>query len=148
LIFDYPTQAGSISTALTYSYNNGDWNQGKFLCTTETTEFGLGWADNGTDQLTVMYTYYGDSTLDGSVNVTDLNDVLSNYNKSGQTWRQGDFNYDGSVNVTDLNYVLSNYNKSLPASTAAVPEPSTLLLMVLGLAGLLAWRRVRACTHR
>ena len=61
-----------------------------------------------------MYTLYGDSNLDGSVNGTDLNAVLSYYNQSSQSLgNHGDFNYDGSVNGTDLNTVLSNYNQSL-----------------------------------
>ena len=58
------------------------------------------------------------------------------------TWAQGDFNGDGTVNGADLNTVLSNYNQSAGV-TAAVPEPSTLLLAAAGLVGLLAyaWRK-------
>ena len=98
--------------------------------------------NSATDIVTVLNTLYGDANVDGSVNGTDLNAVLSYYNQSGQAWANGDFNFDGSVNGTDLNTVLSNYNQSVSyASTAAVPEPSTLLLMVLGLVGLLAWRK-------
>ena len=104
--------------------------------------------NTATDTVTVLNTLFGDSNVDGSVNGTDLNAVLSYYNQSGQAWATGDFNFDGSVNGTDLNTVLSNYNQSLSSSTAAVPEPSTLLLMVLGLVGLLAARRMRACTHQ
>jgi probable HAF family extracellular repeat protein len=82
----------------------------------------------------------GDANLDGSVNGTDLNTVLSNYNGTAMNWSQGDFNYDGTVNGADLNTVLSNYNQSIALSGvgAAVPEPSTLLLTVTGLAALLA----------
>ena len=102
----------------------------------------LGWTDtvdgSGHNLLTVMYTLCGDADLNGIVNGADLNFVLSNYNKTGMTWSQGDFNYDGTVNGVDLNTVLSNYNKSVSVG-AAVPEPSTLLLAVAGLAGLLAY---------
>ena len=88
----------------------------------------------------------GDANSDGSVNGTDLNTVLSNYGMtSGATWAMGDFNGDGTVNGTDLNIVLSNYGSSFAGVTAAVPEPSTLLLAATGLLGLLAyaWRKNR-----
>jgi alpha-L-fucosidase len=88
---------------------------------------------------------YGDTNGDDTVNGTDLNTVLSNYNQTGMNWAHGDFNGDGSVNGSDLNTVLSNYNQSL-STGAAVPEPSTMLLAATGLFGLLAsaWRRRRA----
>ena len=102
---------------------------------------GLGWMDNGSN-VSVMYTLYGDTDLNGTVNGGDLNTVLSNFNQTGMTWAQGDFNYDGTVNGTDLNTVLSNFDQHLSV-TGAVPEPSSLLLSAAGLAGLLAyaWRK-------
>jgi hypothetical protein len=87
----------------------------------------------------------GDANSDGSVDGSDLNTVLSNYGTtSGANWATGDFNGDGSVDGSDLNTVLSNYGTSSHA-TAAVPEPSTLLLAAAGLVGLLAyaWRKRR-----
>jgi hypothetical protein len=86
----------------------------------------------------------GDASLDGAVNGADLNTVLSNYNQTGMTWVQGDFNYDGTVNGADLNMVLSNYNQHVGVG-AAVPEPSTLALLGIGVSGLFtfAWRRRR-----
>jgi autotransporter-associated beta strand protein len=103
----------------------------------------LGWLDDTASlKVDIMFTLYGDSNLDGTVNGADLNTVLSNYNLTHMHWSQGDFNYDGTVNGTDLNMVLSNYNQSLGLG-AAVPEPSTLLLTAAGLMGLLAyaWRK-------
>jgi hypothetical protein len=82
----------------------------------------------------------GDANGNGTVDGADLNTVLSNYNLPGMTWAQGDFNGDGTVNGTDLNIVLSNYNQSAGA-TAAVPEPSTLVLLLTALA-------IVACTWR
>jgi fibronectin-binding autotransporter adhesin len=81
----------------------------------------------------------GDANADGTVDGTDLNTVLSNYNlATGMDWWHGDCNLDGSVDGTDLNNVLSNYNQ-VASVGAAVPEPSTLLLAAAGLAGLLAY---------
>ena len=157
---------------LTYSYNAAGPNHfdiGQFRSTTADGAHGLGWADNGSE-VKVAYTFYGDSTLDGTVDISDLGDVLANYNKTGMTWSQGDYNYDGTVNNLDLGSILTNYNKSLPApgisgmsyggldaqaigmltaagfSVGVVPEPSTLVLLAAGLLGLVcyAWRRRRS----
>jgi len=48
----------------------------------------------------------------GTVNVTDLNNLLQNYNKTGSGLK-GDIDNNGIVNVTDLNTLLQNYNKTL-----------------------------------
>ncbi len=91
-------------------------------------------------KITVESTLYGDANLDNVVDGNDLGDVLANFNKTGG-WNQGDFNYDGNINGADLGVVLANFNKSVSALNA-VPEPSTLLLTFVGLAGPLAyaWR--------
>jgi autotransporter-associated beta strand protein len=138
IVFDYPSQAATILPLITTSYNGGLWNTGKFKNTTQNATHGLGWADDGSSKVTVMYTLYGDSDLDGSVNGTDLNTVLSNYNLAG-AWSQGDFDYSGTVDGADLNIVLSNYNQSLSMTGPAVPEPGTLGMLALGAAGILAW---------
>lgn len=119
------------------------------LSAAKTLEFCLASSDNGDfgmntpayfalDNLTFLLE--GDANGDDSVNGTDLNTVLSNYNDSGMDWIDGDFNGDGSVNGTDLNAVLSNYNQSVSATTS-VPEPSTLALMAAGVLAMLSWRR-------
>ena len=65
----------------------------------------------------------GDINRDGSINVTDLNEVwdAANFNKnvSAATNKLTDINGDGSVNVTDLNVIwdAANFNKGLSACT-------------------------------
>jgi hypothetical protein len=121
------------STTATLKFNATNWASGR---------------DNGAYLDSVSVTYHvadllsGDANGDGTVDGTDLNTVLSNYNSIGMTWAQGDFNADGTVDGADLNTVLSNYNQ-ISGVGAAVPEPSTLLLAAAGLLGLLvyAWRK-------
>jgi hypothetical protein len=55
----------------------------------------------------------GDTNLDGSVNIVDLNTLLAHYGQTtGQTWATGDFDADGAVNANDLNLLLANYGKT------------------------------------
>ena len=73
--------------------------------------------------------------------------MLSNYNQTGATWAMGDFDGNGTVNGADLDVVLSNYNQSLSASSAAVPEPATLLLLAAGLLSLLVYALRKQAKH-
>jgi hypothetical protein len=57
--------------------------------------------------------YAGDTNLDGSVNIIDLNTLLAHYGQTtGQTWATGDFDGDGAVDANDLNLLLANYGKT------------------------------------
>ena len=88
----------------------------------------------------------GDANGDGKVNGVDLDAVLSNYNRTGMDWAHGDFNGDGVVNGLDLDVLLSNYNQT-SSSAAAVPEPSSLVLLGVLAVGLLARARRQFCNR-
>ncbi|MCA9310978.1 MAG: hypothetical protein KDA21_07220 [Phycisphaerales bacterium] len=51
----------------------------------------------------------GDTNGDQSVNFTDLNEVLNNWNATVTPGTMGDVTGDGIVNFTDLNEVLANW---------------------------------------
>ena len=71
----------------------------------------------------------GDANEDGSVDVSDLGILATNYGTTtGMGWGQGDFNEDGAVDVSDLGVLATNYGTST-AATSAVPEPSVLMLL-------------------
>lgn len=84
----------------------------------------------------------GDVNGDGVVNTLDLNIIVGNWQKTGETFSQGDLNDDGVVNTLDLNQVIGNWQKTYSASVIAVPEPTSLCL--LGLGGLAVLRRRRS----
>ena len=52
----------------------------------------------------------GDTNGDSTVDFTDLNAILSNWNMTVAPSTMGDTNGDGTVDFTDLNEVLSNWN--------------------------------------
>ena len=83
----------------------------------------------------------GDADCNGQVDVSDLGILATNYGDDrGLGWEDGDFNADGVVNVSDLGILATNYGNGTTAQ--AVPEPSTLSLLLLG-AIALVWRRRR-----
>jgi autotransporter-associated beta strand protein len=147
IVFDYAgsSPATTIANLLAASYDGRLWDTGQFRCATADGSHGLGWADDGSGQVTVMYTVYGDANLDGRVDQADMSLLMANYNHTGAGWSQGDFNYDGRVDGGDFNIVLSSFYQSVAISAAAsVPEPgSAVLAAVAGLCLLAGARRQR-----
>jgi autotransporter-associated beta strand protein len=166
LVFDYTAGAdhtslvNTIKSDLTASHAS-NFATGQLRDTTAaTTGLTLGWVDQAaTSQVIVGATLFGDTNVDGKVDVTDLGNLASAYGMtSGAIWVQGDTNYDGKVDVSDLGNLASSYGAILPtdpaalaasasssavsvAGVATVPEPTTLAWA--GLAALTLVRRSR-----
>ena len=85
----------------------------------------------------------GDANGDRHTDVADLNIIGTNWQMSGKTREQGDLNGDGDVNVSDLNILGVNWQTWDPEAPmpAAVPEPSSVALLLAGLLGLFTVRR-------
>jgi autotransporter-associated beta strand protein len=149
IVFNYTTTspAATIGGLLKTSYGAAagpHWVTGQFQSSTATATQGLGWLDNPTAKtVTVAYTYYGDATVNGTVDLSDLAKLGANWKGTGKMWAQADFNYDGSVNLSDLAALGASWKKSIAAlgssvNVSPVPEPSSVALLALGLLGLLA----------
>lgn len=173
MVVDYdggPSPLTTIKTLISTAYALGAWNgSGITSSLADASVHGIGYGDNtvlglstfGGQSVTptsvlVAYTFYGDSNLDGQVDVTDLGALATNWQMSG-FWTGGDFNYDGFVDVTDLGSLATNWQAgvagpagptleqamaSLGLPIAAVPEPSALLsLAAAGIILSMRWRK-------
>ena len=90
----------------------------------------------------VMYTYGGDATLDGKINIDDYVRIDSGIASALPGWSNGDFNYDGKVNIDDYTQFIDPniVNQGFPLApvapaiglpgtdAVAVPEPSLAFL--------------------
>jgi autotransporter-associated beta strand protein len=134
LVFDYTNGATPASTVLSIlrtSYGNGSnpfsvGNGAKiYSSTADGAGMALGWADNGSGNVTVMYSFYGDANLDGQVEFSDLSAVIGNYH-STSNWAGGDFNYDGQVNFSDMGIVMANYGSQLAPLSLNIIGPDSI----------------------
>jgi autotransporter-associated beta strand protein len=124
--------------------------------TATATELWGGQAITGTDTL-VMYTYGGDATLDGKINIDDYVKIDSGIAGGYTGWVNGDFNYDGKVSIDDYITVIdANIGNQGPAfstssgglasaslGVTAVPEPTMAIAFLSVGAGALMRRRQR-----
>jgi hypothetical protein len=136
------TTKALIKTYLAGGYNGGTWTGVPTATTGVITSTpaaanvnhntAIGWADSsdGTGVNTVAntielkYTLNGDTNLNGTVDIFDLNALLPNFNKTGD-WTGGDFNYTGNVDIFDLNALLPNFNATLGAQLAPATNVSS-----------------------
>jgi hypothetical protein len=117
----------------------------------ETDRVGTVFAGNtlASGDVMVMYTYAGDSSLDGFISVDDYATIDFYVGSAGSGYYKGDFNYDGIVSVDD--YALIDFNLgqqgepivhgASTVGTAAVPEPSACGFALLTASALLRRRR-------
>ncbi len=161
-----PVQAirGKIATA----HNGGQWNGFGITSSAAAGDVqkhtAVGYGDNASlglasfdgqaiDASTVLlkYTWYGDASLDGQVDITDLGKLATGWQTAG-LWTNGDFNYDGWVDISDLGLLATNWQAgvgaplapgsldgaiaSLGLAGANVPEPGGLALAGMMAAGL------------
>jgi uncharacterized protein (TIGR03790 family) len=93
-----------------------------------------------------------DANLDGKVNISDLNTVLSNWNRQTQAFniQAGELTGDGYVGMKDLTAVLAHWNRAQSTSAGdanTLPDPGGAAVMITS-GGLLALRRSRDRSDR
>jgi hypothetical protein len=82
---------------------------------------------------------------DGDVDGADFLAWQQNVDKTtGATRAQGDANGDGAVNGADLSIWRGQFGPAAAASAAAIPEPATALLVLIGLGAFAARRRAQS----
>lgn len=83
----------------------------------------------------------GDANGDGKVDLLDLDILGANFGLTGgATVSQGDFNGDGNVDLLDLDVLGSNFG-AMAGMAVAVPEPTGVAIVAVGLIGAAARRR-------
>ena len=107
----------------------------------------------------VKFTYMGDTNLDGAVDSGDLTIVKTAIangklgSPSTDSWVHGDVNYDGVIDSGDLTIVktaianqkITGTYSPIPLSAGGispVPEPSTIVLLLLGFASLFTFKKI------
>lgn len=139
LMFDRiqdPTVGGTVSNAVGQEWFDltGNFSLNGTINTPAT-----GTAENSDiDELVqqVLHTTYGDANLDGAVSISDFS-VLQNSLGKASGWATGDFNGDNKTTISDFallqnNFGFKNFAPGPVAASIPVPEPSSLLLSLLG----------------
>jgi hypothetical protein len=87
----------------------------------------------------------GDATGDGKVDAADAKKLAAYWGsgtpESPATWDQGNFDGDNIVGPRDASIMAANWGYGASEGGSAVPEPSTIVLLLGALVSLLTWRR-------
>jgi hypothetical protein len=130
MIIDYGNNAdpiGTINGLLQSGYAGGAWNGYGIRSTAAADDSSqltaIGSADNqelgdttfagvtvAQNSILLMYTYYGDTNLDGVVNRLDVSNLAIGYGFNESGWQNGDFAYSGSVTKLDISLLAQGYN--------------------------------------
>ena len=78
-------------------------------------------------------TLFGDANLNKIVTFADFLVLSSNFGLDGD-WTKGDFDGSGTVLLPDFLLLSANFGKTATV-VAAVPEPNTAILLLMGLVG-------------
>jgi arabinogalactan endo-1,4-beta-galactosidase len=161
MAIDYGVGASPLSLIqkqIAFAYHNGLQDRAG-IKTSLGAAYGVGFAEAATlstvpsifgtvDATTLLLrsTRFGDSNLDGVVNLLDLNSLATNFGSNTGIWTVGDFNYDGVTNVLDFNLLASNFGQSdaqsSPSLGQLVPEPC----MMSAVAAAVLW--MSGCRNR
>ncbi len=78
-------------------------------------------------QINTVAALLGDATLDGKVDLSDLNTILNNLGTTTSAWTSGNFDGAPTIDLTDLNDVLNHLGTSavIPSATVATPPVAT-----------------------
>ena len=107
----------------------------------------------------IKYTYAGDATLDGQINIDDYVRIDDGISQQLPGWFNGDFNYDGKVDIDDymvIDGVIGSQGPNIDPTPgigegegiSAVPEPSSALLVASAVGWVAARRRRHDLTRK
>lgn len=63
----------------------------------------------GTSDILVRFTYSGDVTLNGFVDMDDNDIIIANFGTTGKTWSEGDVTYEGDVDLDDVDKLINTF---------------------------------------